>query len=398
MPNRSSFRGSPSRVHDVVYVAAESNTVYAIDASSGAILLSRNLGAPVPTPLGCINNGPNVGITGTPVIDLATKTMYVIAYVNGASPSYQLHAFSITTLQDNIPGSPVTVAASHTLTNGSIYKFNASVQRQRLALLEIGGNVYAAFGSFWDFAGNQSRGWVLGWNAKSLAPLAANKLDDTLSSTPSNNFFLSSVWMSGYGIAAYGDPGSTPILYLSTGNSAPGSYTGTTNVQESVIRLYPDLTPVAGQASIFTPSDHDAMDGADNDLSAGGVLILPNQPGPVTYFAVAAGKDGRLFLLDRHNFSTPLGTYQAHGECWCGPSYFVGPDGIPRIVTSHGNVLQTWHLNLTSPPSLTSAGATSIFSGQDPGFFTSVSSNGTRNGSAIIWAVWAPWFRSRSHT
>lgn len=375
--------------HDVVYVATASNTVYAIDASSGAILLSRNLGAPVPTPLGCINNGPNVGITGTPVIDLSANTIYVIAYVNGPPPAYQLHALNITTLQENISGSPVTVAASHTLTNGSVYNFNASVQRQRPALLEIAGNVYAAFGSFCDLANNQSRGWVLGWNSQSLSPLPANKLADSLSSAPFN-FFLSSVWMSGYGISSYGDPGSIPILYLSTGNSVAGSYTGTTNVQESVIRLLPDLTPVPGQANVFTPQDHDNKDDLDDDLGSGGVLILPNQPGPVTYLAVMAGKDGALYLFDRHNINQPLGAYQTNQGCWCGPSYFVGPDGIPRIVTSHGNVLQTWHLNLTSPPSLTPAGATNIVTGQDPGFFTSVSSNGTQNGSAIIWAVGRP--------
>ena len=56
-------------VHDVLYVVTENNTVYGLDAHSGAVLVSRNLGPPVPTPLGCGNNGPNVGITATPVID-----------------------------------------------------------------------------------------------------------------------------------------------------------------------------------------------------------------------------------------------------------------------------------------------------------------------------------------
>ena len=57
--------------HDVLYVVTENNSVYALDANTGAILVQRNFGAPVPTPLGCGNNGPNVGITSTPVIDLA---------------------------------------------------------------------------------------------------------------------------------------------------------------------------------------------------------------------------------------------------------------------------------------------------------------------------------------
>ena len=61
--------GSHLGKHNVVYVATEGNTVYAIDANSGTILLSANFGAPVPKPLHCGNNGPNVGINSTPVID-----------------------------------------------------------------------------------------------------------------------------------------------------------------------------------------------------------------------------------------------------------------------------------------------------------------------------------------
>ncbi len=102
--------------HDVLYVVTENNSIYALDADSGAILVQRNLGAPVPTPLGCGNNGPNVGITSTPVIDLARGEIFLIAYVNGTTPSYQLHALDLTTLAD--AGAPVTVAATQTLTDG----------------------------------------------------------------------------------------------------------------------------------------------------------------------------------------------------------------------------------------------------------------------------------------
>ena len=69
-------------LHDVVYVATEGNTVYALDAASGAVLVQRNLGPPVPMPLGCTNNGPNVGINSTPVIDLRRARLYVIADVS----------------------------------------------------------------------------------------------------------------------------------------------------------------------------------------------------------------------------------------------------------------------------------------------------------------------------
>ena len=139
--------------HDVVYVATESNTIYAIDASNGEILLNRNLGSPVSLPLGCGNNGPHVGINGTPVIDLAKQTFYVIAYVSGENvhpPTFQLYALALSTLNDKV-SSPVTVAASHTLTDGSTLNFDATFQRQRAALLELNGNVYAGSASFCDF-------------------------------------------------------------------------------------------------------------------------------------------------------------------------------------------------------------------------------------------------------
>ena len=80
-------------LHDVAYVVTESNSVYAIDAKSGLVLLQVNLGTPMRYPLGCQNNGPNVGINSTPVIDLPSKTLYVMAYTKDSTgPAYRLHA------------------------------------------------------------------------------------------------------------------------------------------------------------------------------------------------------------------------------------------------------------------------------------------------------------------
>jgi hypothetical protein len=96
-------------VHTVVYVVTENDTVYEIDSSTANILRSVHLGTPVPTPLGCHNNGPNVGITSTPTIDIARQTIYVMAYTLVAGQqAYQLHALNLQTLQ-NQAGSPITV-------------------------------------------------------------------------------------------------------------------------------------------------------------------------------------------------------------------------------------------------------------------------------------------------
>ena len=93
VPNEATTRGATQGTYDVVYVATENDTVYAIDASTGTVLFQQSLGTPVPTPLGCNNNGPNVGITGTPVIDLSANVMYVIAYtLENDTPTYRIHA------------------------------------------------------------------------------------------------------------------------------------------------------------------------------------------------------------------------------------------------------------------------------------------------------------------
>ena len=391
----------PTGTYQVVYVATEGNTIYGIRASDGTVLLQRNLGTQVPTgPCNGSFDPPVNGIKGTPVIDVAANALYVIAntLISG-NQTYQLFALNLNDLTDKIP--PVTIAASHTLSDGTTYNFNAQYQQQRPGLLLASGNIYAGFGSYCDGNASLSRGWLLGWQESTLAPLAANMLTDTLAKTSTNNYFLSSIWMSGYGIAADPNNGS---LYFATGNSGPGTYGGVRNIQESVVNVDSQLVNLLG---IFTPFNVNNLDQADGDLSAGGVLVVPAQPGPIPNLAVAAGKAGTMYLLNRAS----LGGFAGHagpdnvvdeeqiGRCWCGPSYFMGPDGVGRIVSSGGvegvnTIIGVWKIQTSPTVALVAEGAavaTTGFTGvQDAGTFTTVSSNGTQAGTAIIWATGRP--------
>ena len=388
VPNVLITAGAHQGNHDVVYVATEGNTVYAIDAHSGTVLLAPKFGAPVPFPLGCGNNGPNVGINSTPVIDLASNTMYVVIYTNDlAGPAYRIHALDLGSLADKV--APQPVEASHSLIDGTTFSFNATYHRQRPGLLLLNGTVYAGFGSFCDFYANLSRGWLLGWSAESLAPLPANQLLDT-QATSFLSFFLSAIWMSGYGPSA-DDSGN--ILFV-TGNSDPfgNTYDGVTNIQESVVKVSPDLTTVL---DVFTPKNQAFLEQIDDDFGSGGVMVLPDQSGSTPHLAVAAGKVGAMYLMNGDNlggYSTVhnnvLGTYKV-GNCWCGPSYFVDSDGAARVVSSGGKTIKVWKLQTAPKPTLanvTSSG--SVGGGQTPGFFTSISSNGSSN--PIIWSLSHP--------
>ena len=364
--------------HDVVYVVTENNSIYAIDANNGEILLFRNLGEGVPAPQNpqlpnCRNNGPRIGIESTPVIDLASGTMYLMSYTKGdVRPAYRLYAIDLATLNDKLE--PVVVKASHKLDDGSALNFDATIHRQRAALLLAHGNVYVAFSSWCDRS-TASRGWLLGWRAADLKPLGANFLPDRLPTLPA----LSTIWMSGYGIAAVAGH-----LYFATGNSRKNTYDSNNNLSESVVKMSADLTQVL---DFFTPSNVNQLDNNDADLGSGGVLLLPDQPGSVQHMAAAAGKDGQLFLIDRNNmggFNTVanhvLDTKQI-GACWCGQSYYLN-----NIVSSGASQIGVWQVNTWPSPSLTQIHSSLDLGGSgDGGFFTSISSNGDND--VIIWAV-----------
>ena len=387
--------GKYQGTHDVIYVATEGNTVYAIDIHSRTVLLSAHFGTPVAYPLGCTNNGPNVGINSTPVIDLSSNTLYVMIYTQDPSgPAYRLHALDLGNLTDKVKAQ--VVKASHTLTDGTTFSFNATYQRQRPALLLANNSIYAGFGSFCDFSANVSRGWLLGWTAGSLKPFPSNQLIDQQAGSP-ESFFLSSIWMAGYGPAA-DDEGN--ILFV-TGNSDSSTYDGVTNIQESVVKVSPTLTTVLG---VFTPANQPALDDSDVDFGSGGVLVLPDQPGSTPHLAVAAGKFGTMFLMNEDSLggysphkNNVLGSYSV-GGCWCGQSYYVDPaDGAARVVSSGGRQVKVWKVQTSPKVALTKVTVSpGIGGGQDPGFFTTISSNG--NANPIIWALARPPNSGKSQT
>ncbi|HEX4505415.1 MAG TPA: hypothetical protein VH722_06760 [Alphaproteobacteria bacterium] len=384
-------------VHNTVYVATENNSVYAIDAETGAILIHRNLGTPVPLaaiPGGCPNNVHSVGINSTPVIDPTTGTLYVLAFnFPDKQPTYFFHALDLTTLNNKVPR--VQATGSATLSDGTKFPFASGTNRQRAALLLNHKTVYAAFTSFCDNIPSKTRGWILGFQTGTAKPnsgMITNKL-----ATSPQNYFLSTIWMSGYGLAS----DAFQNIYFVTGNSDPkNTQFIPNNLAESVVKLTPDLSHLAG---FFTPgttaTGREALDKTDLDFGSGGAMIIPDQPGKYPRLLVAAGKVGTMYLMDQ----TSLGRYTNGadntlgsvdiGECYCGPSYYKGTDGIGRVVSSGGQQVQVWKIATSAsavPQLVQESESPPISSGQDSGFFTSVTSNGVKANSQVIWALSRP--------
>ena len=101
---------------------------------------------------------------------------------------------------------------------------------------------------------------------------------------------------------------------------------------------------------------------------------MPDQSGPVPRLAVAGGKDGNMFLLNRDLLgSLAVGgpnyvlDVKQIGSCWCAPSYFTGPDGIGRVVSSgsigvgdnpyNAAAIAVWKLQTSPAPQFVLEGA-----------------------------------------
>ena len=381
-------------VHDVVYVATETNSVYAFDAVSGAILWHTQFGIPVPDSYKSYDDNvyPVMGILSTPVIDRTAGLMYLVSDSISGGENFRLHAISLSTGHDVVP--PATITFSETLSDGTQWTFLPRYQLQRPALLEANGSIYVAFGSNGDIVPGQSRGTILRYNATTLLPMTGD-LTDRLTH-PASTYYLSSIWQSGFGVAA----DSSGDIFFSTGNSDPNtpSYSAAFNRPDSMVRLSSDLLTLKDS---FTTYDYFNLDGYDADVGSGGLLLLPDQSGSIPHLAIAGGKDGRAFLLNRDNMGEytqggPNNVVQTinMGGCWCGPAYYVGSDGATHVLTGGGNGVTSWKL-LTSPTvqlvEESNTGPSTVSGLPDNGGVVPViSSNGTTAGTAVVWFVQRP--------
>jgi hypothetical protein len=380
-----------------LYLATANNTLYEIDATNGTILKTRNFGTPVPAQPGCLNNSTGVGITGTPVIDPSTNTIYLVAYSYPSSvPTYTIYGVDKDTLNDKITPQVINVTA--TLSDATTYAFNPARSRQRAALKMSGNNIYVAFASFCDFNASTTRGWIMAFNKTTLSLAVANgylinQIHPDTVDTPA--FYLTSVWMSGAGPAI----DVSGNVFVSTGNSgSTGSlttYNQTKNLQESIIKFTPSLA-VSDYLSAFDLINKDIN---DLDVSSGGVMLLPPVTGAThPNVIINAGKDGIWRFMDQTNmghFNGPAGpdnilTQVGGATCFCAPAEFTGSDNVLRVVLPNGPSATTY--KITAPGgTLTTTFDKNLGGGTLPttgdGFFTTVSSNGIVPGSQIVWLI-----------
>jgi Bacterial Ig-like domain (group 1) len=371
--------------HNVVFVATQHDSVYAIDGDTGVQYWQTNFLNPaggvttVPAQAeGCNNvTGFNeLGIVGTPVIDHSTGTLYVTAKTQEVVAGhytyvYRLHALDVTTGLEKF-GGPVQITGQIGTLN-----FVPLNQIQRPGLLLTNGTLYLGFGS--NGCDLKARGWLFAYSASTLQQIAQM-------TTQPDNSYGSSIWQGGVGPAA----DSAGNIFLSTANGF-FNYSGL-DFGDSILKL-----SLSGNTftvdDYFTPFDQATMAATDTDLGSGGVTLLPPQPGSSTpNLLVASGKDADIYLVNRDN----LGQYNATnndqitqyipaalgGELFGTPVYWNNT----LYFLAHQDYLKAYALSITkgvsaistTPIAQTASKLTNVG-------FPVLSANGNTNG--IVWVV-----------
>ena len=336
--------------HNVVFAATENNSIYAFDAdSSGITYWHKNFGTPFTST--CSDLTPHIGITGTPVIDLSTNTLYVDTKL-ASGPAHKLHALSIFDGSEKF-GGPVIISASN---------FSAGTEHQRPGLLLMNGVVYVAYGSHCDKG--SYHGFLMAYDASTLSQI------HTLNTTSAGS--EGSIWQSGNGLAA----DSNGNIYFITGN---GSWNGSSNFGESYVKVNGSLSVL----DFFTPSNWVTLNSDDTDLGAGGPVLVPS------HFIVGLGKDGDMHLVDQNSMGQLGGGLQSfsaasHADTTgMSPVYWQGPDK-QYIFVSHGNSATKSFEFTGSSINTTPLGTNSITQADRPGGI-SLSANGNSDG--ILWLI-----------
>jgi len=289
--------------HNVIFVSTEHDSVYAFDAAgraaeplwqtsfinpaAGIITVSERAAR-------CSLITPEYGITATPVIDVESRTMYVLVRTSergrdGEERFYQrLHALDIATGKEK-PGSPVLIRATAATSTffGLIPQqvtFHALIENPRAALLLSRGQVYIAWGSACD--AGPYHGWLLSYDARTL------KQSGVFNASPDSE--ESGFWQSDAGLAADGDG----AVYAVTGNGKFDAAAGGRDYGDSVLKLG-FRNGAFGLRDYFTPYNQEALNRSDVDLGSSGAVLLPDQPGPHPHLLVTAGKQGVVYLIDR---------------------------------------------------------------------------------------------------
>jgi hypothetical protein len=382
-----------SRTRNVVYVATEHDSVYAFDADAipcqqvwKRSFVDEAAGiSSVPAseiPGGVVS--AEVGISGTPVIDRASGTLYVVAKTRQEGPTnpiyaHRLHALDIVTGSEKL-GGPITITASAPgngdgNNGGGVVLFDALAHSQRGALILSGDKLYVPFGGHGE--ASTYHGWLLVYHPSTLAQL------ETFNSTPDR---------SKGGIIAAPSSDTAGNIYVATGQGSFGMSTFPPfrwNFGQTLLRLSPPPLTIADLSmDTFTPFNESSLSSAQKDFGVTGVLIVPDQIGAATpRLTIVGASNGALYVLNRDDLGgfTPSGPDQViqrldlPGGIYGTPAYWQST----VYVAAAGDALKAYPLSGGTLGDAPGSQSSSAIGGA--GASPTISSNGGSGG--VVWVV-----------
>jgi hypothetical protein len=401
---------SDGLVHNVLFIATENDSLYAFDADTNGganakpiwqiSLLTAKYGAGTGATAvawgdtGSPDVAPTIGITGTPAINPATNTLYVVAATKESGVYFsRLHAINILNGAEQ-PHSPVKVSATVNGTgngsSGGKLSFSPLWQNQRGALNYYNGFVYFGYGAHGD--DGPWHGWLFAYNATTLAQSAV------VCTSP--NGTGAGIWSAGAGLPI-DDDAAGGRMFVVTGNSHTTvnypPFTASSDLGESIIDFNlanGGLTPV----DAFTSFNNNTLNNGDLDQGSGGILMVPDQQGSHPHVLIEAGKEGRLLVLNRDGLggynkggtSNPKALQDITGQIkglWSTPAYWNGN----VYIWASGDVPKLFQMNTGVLDGEPSSKSTITAAFPNPSF--SISSNGTQDG--IAWAARTDQFNTK---
>jgi outer membrane protein assembly factor BamB len=342
----------------VVIAVTESNNVYALNANDGSIVWQRNLGPAVSSGLPCGNIDP-LGISGTPAVDLASRSLFIDAMINGPTKKHFVYSLNVDTGATN-QGWPVDLNATAAFND---ITFTSLVQNERGGLAVVNGVVYVSFSGHAGDCGSY-HGWVVGIHINDPSTVNAWVTDA----------IGGGIWGHG-GVASDGTN-----MFVITGNTF--STNQVWGGGEAVIRLQPG--PIFSDH--WAPINWFNLDQTDTDL--GGIsATLMDVPGATpSQLVLALGKDSKAYLLNRNSLggiSAPLASANLPTAVR-GQSAATYRTGLGTYFTFHteNNAVAAYKVTATNPPTIVSAWSMSQ-TGLGSVFVTST--DGTNN--VIVWAA-----------
>jgi hypothetical protein len=366
------IEGGPSG--PMVIAVTESNNVYALNAVNGTIIWQRNVGAPVPVAdLSCSNVG-SMGIIGTPVVDLASRSLFLNAMVTpdgGATIKHYIISLNVDTGAIN-SGWPVDVEATVQPYNES--PFIAAVQQQRPALGIVGNILYVGYGSMGDCS--IYHGWLVGVainNPASVTAWAAGAIGNV-------SIWGGAIW----GVGGIASDGSNP--FVTTGNTifTGGTWCG----GEAVIRFQPGPIFSGNPSDYWVPTNWLQLDNDDLDLGGSGPLLVDVPGATPSHLVVALGKDGKAYLLNRDNLggiTAPVDSFQVTPQAINqGAATYRTNQGTYVACRASRLELSTLRITATNPPNIARAWSVNR-TGLGCGSPFVTSTDGTNN--MIVWTI-----------